>query len=121
MALLLWQSARFSGASYRNVRFDLSARTFTMRSASMSPRGTAMERRTFIKTGLGASAVVALGLAPRMVRAPARRRPTPRDRSEEHTSELQSRPHLVCRLLLEKKNTQTSRMSLASYMPQLRT
>src|SRR5690554_7331727 len=28
---------------------------------------------------------------------------TQRKRSEEHTSELQSRPHLVCRLLLEKK------------------
>src|SRR5207253_9342271 len=27
-----------------------------------------------------------------------------RPRSEEHTSELQSRGHLVCRLLLEKKN-----------------
>src|SRR3989442_6004422 len=27
-----------------------------------------------------------------------------RGRSEEHTSELQSRPHLVCRLLLEKKS-----------------
>src|SRR3989442_9659059 len=27
----------------------------------------------------------------------------PKERSEEHTSELQSRPHLVCRLLLEKK------------------
>src|SRR3989442_2075296 len=27
-------------------------------------------------------------------------------RSEEHTSELQSRPHLVCRLLLEKKTDQ---------------
>src|SRR5271157_3124412 len=27
----------------------------------------------------------------------------PERRSEEHTSELQSRPHLVCRLLLEKK------------------
>src|SRR5690554_7347965 len=27
-------------------------------------------------------------------------------RSEEHTSELQSRPHLVCRLLLEKNNRQ---------------
>src|SRR2546422_8413386 len=27
-----------------------------------------------------------------------------RNRSEEHTSELQSRLHLVCRLLLEKKN-----------------
>src|SRR5690554_894225 len=26
-----------------------------------------------------------------------------KNRSEEHTSELQSRPHLVCRLLLEKK------------------
>src|SRR5690625_5458546 len=29
----------------------------------------------------------------------------PIGRSEEHTSELQSRGHLVCRLLLEKKNT----------------
>src|SRR3989442_13750826 len=29
--------------------------------------------------------------------------PGPDQRSEEHTSELQSRPHLVCRLLLEKK------------------
>src|SRR5690554_7456239 len=28
---------------------------------------------------------------------------TRQPRSEEHTSELQSRPHLVCRLLLEKK------------------
>src|SRR3712207_8229920 len=28
-----------------------------------------------------------------------------RGRSEEHTSELQSRQYLVCRLLLEKKNT----------------
>src|SRR2546429_6942021 len=42
---------------------------------------------------------------------PPRRRsiPSPHDarvRSEEHTSELQSRLHLVCRLLLEKKKTQ---------------
>src|SRR5439155_22255565 len=29
--------------------------------------------------------------------------PSPNARSEEHTSELQSRGHLVCRLLLEKK------------------
>src|SRR3989442_3417463 len=29
-------------------------------------------------------------------------------RSEEHTSELQSRPHLVCRLLLDEKHTMTS-------------
>src|SRR5258707_10516706 len=32
------------------------------------------------------------------------------DRSEEHTSELQSRQYLVCRLLLEKKNGNTTRL-----------
>src|SRR2546422_4940810 len=31
------------------------------------------------------------------------------ERSEEHTSELQSRLHLVCRLLLEKKKKEPSR------------
>src|SRR5690606_41452787 len=31
--------------------------------------------------------------------------PRPRPTSEEHTSELQSRENLVCRLVLEKKNT----------------
>src|SRR2546422_4623374 len=36
-------------------------------------------------------------------RAPAGRHARPDHRSEEHTSELQSRLHLVCRLLLEKK------------------
>src|SRR3712207_8243723 len=35
----------------------------------------------------------------------SRSRRTPRSRSEEHTSELQSRQYLVCRLLLEKKKT----------------
>src|SRR5438445_7131263 len=33
--------------------------------------------------------------------------PRPATRSEEHTSELQSRQYLVCRLLLEKKNKRT--------------
>src|SRR2546429_3593528 len=33
-------------------------------------------------------------------------------RSEEHTSELQSRLHLVCRLLLEKKKTLSTRRQL---------
>src|SRR3712207_8775924 len=38
-------------------------------------------------------------------------------RSEEHTSELQSRQYLVCRLLLEKKKTTTNKMdeSCAKY------
>src|SRR5256884_2635312 len=39
------------------------------------------------------------------------------ERSEEHTSELQSRLHLVCRLLLEKKKTQSFSLSyLAVYI-----
>src|SRR5690625_6082798 len=38
-----------------------------------------------------------------------RRALTRQKRSEEHTSELQSRGHLVCRLLLEKKKTQRNR------------
>src|SRR5258707_9507574 len=33
------------------------------------------------------------------------------ERSEEHTSELQSRQYLVCRLLLEKKNTEAQELS----------
>src|SRR5690554_5441146 len=33
-------------------------------------------------------------------------------RSEEHTSELQSRPHLVCRLLLEKKKKYKKKLSI---------
>src|SRR5690554_7478334 len=42
--------------------------------------------------------------------SPVLRRVNPMNtgRSEEHTSELQSRPHLVCRLLLEKKNREYS-------------
>src|SRR3712207_8470987 len=48
-------------------------------------------------------------LSPAACRAPAGRSPEPArrraaSRSEEHTSELQSRQYLVCRLLLEKKN-----------------
>src|SRR5258707_3607466 len=36
-------------------------------------------------------------------------------RSEEHTSELQSRQYLVCRLLLEKKKKRTVRGTLIEY------
>src|SRR3989449_3082849 len=47
-------------------------------------------------------------------------------RSEEHTSELQSRLHLVCRLLLEKKKTQIhtstrSRCNTAALSPAYQT
>src|SRR5436309_13800298 len=49
---------------------------------------------------LAALDVTTRGLA---ARSPGASGGTP-DRSEEHTSELQSRENLVCRLLLEKKN-----------------
>src|SRR3989442_11330504 len=64
-----------------------------------------------LKENIGVSQVDALGDEAR-VREEARRSLADSvaarlargyDRSEEHTSELQSRPHLVCRLLLEKK------------------
>src|SRR3989442_7472261 len=39
-------------------------------------------------------------------------------RSEEHTSELQSRPHLVCRLLLEKKHVRIKLVNSCSIAAQ---
>src|SRR5947199_3859482 len=46
-------------------------------------------------------------ISAKLMRSASRRIGTtrPRGRSEEHTSELQSLRHLVCRLLLEKKKT----------------
>src|SRR3712207_7142038 len=58
------------------------------------------------RTRLAASAAsVALAPARAAFAAPSTMRPSPPHalRSEEHTSELQSRQYLVCRLLLEKK------------------
>src|SRR2546422_5878738 len=42
-------------------------------------------------------------------------------RSEEHTSELQSRLHLVCRLLLEKKKNTPIAPAVSTYRPVIRT
>src|SRR5690606_42047916 len=39
---------------------------------------------------------------------------SPKDRSEEHTSELQSRENLVCRLLLEKKKKKITKKQIMS-------
>src|SRR3989304_3901258 len=60
------------------------------------PRSTLFPYTTLFRSGRGDE--VPLSLA----RPLPRRRPAV-PRSEEHTSELQSRLHLVCRLLLEKK------------------
>src|SRR5207253_8402469 len=53
---------------------------------------TTMEGLAKLKPAFGKNGTVTAGNASGIV-----------DRSEEHTSELQSRGHLVCRLLLEKK------------------
>src|SRR5690554_7119663 len=47
--------------------------------------------------------IIQLSIAPLFAEAILRVHSDRSVRSEEHTSELQSRPHLVCRLLLEKK------------------
>src|SRR3984885_11836127 len=64
------------------------------------PRSTLFPYTTLFRSGRGHGR----GDVPRRARgAPrVRRRRTRGARSEEHTSELQSRPHLVCRLLPEK-------------------
>src|SRR5437870_8887328 len=45
----------------------------------------------------------------------ARQSPDGKKRSEEHTSELQSRGHLVCRLLLEKKKITITAAPITAY------
>src|SRR2546422_1259423 len=66
------------------------AQRLTPTTPSIASKEETMERREFLRQ----AAVGAAGLM----------------RSEEHTSELQSRLHLVCRLLLEKKKTQKPRL-----------
>src|SRR5438309_3449828 len=74
------------------------------------PRSTLFPYTTLFRSSMGArGGGVAVRRASRPRREPGRpfrrrRRPArPDRRSEEHTSELQSQFHLVCRLLLEKK------------------
>src|SRR5687767_15553126 len=60
--------------------------------------------------------------APPAAAGPARRAPRRSpdrscSRSEEHTSELQSLAYLVCRLLLEKKNSSSASPSSSSLVP----
>src|SRR3989442_11879575 len=73
------------------------------------PRSTPLSLHDALPiSSVGVSAYTLTAAATRLAAmAPTRARVTFRMehllRSEEHTSELQSRPHLVCRLLLEKK------------------
>src|SRR2546429_5873223 len=56
-----------------------------------------------------------VGVAEAVQEAACGRALAPVGRSEEHTSELQSRLHLVCRLLLEKKNRIEARPHVSRY------
>src|SRR5204862_878638 len=69
------------------------------------PRSTLFPYTTLFRSQQYGRAPSRCGPASRQ-RGPARRA-TGRARSEEHTSELQSRRDLVCRLLLEKKKKST--------------
>src|SRR3712207_8439179 len=79
----------------RPPRSTLFPYTTLFRSVAELPRDPVRERA---RVELGRALEVVLGLG-RVGHAAAH----PRERSEEHTSELQSRQYLVCRLLLEKK------------------
>src|SRR3989442_6275534 len=72
-----------------------------------SPDSSSGECPRYTKTWMPrqspAAASLRYGRHPKASETPPPHAPPPR--SEEHTSELQSRPHLVCRLLLEKKNS----------------
>src|SRR5947208_12339784 len=72
------------------------------------PRSTLFPYTTLFRSSRALHGSVLLGVGPvGRIAQPARLLATPvhaQGRSEEHTSELQSPDHLVCRLLLEKKN-----------------
>src|SRR5436305_12243291 len=67
------------------------------------PRSTLFPYTTLFRSALRRDLRLVESAYGPLFRAPIRENCGSTERSEEHTSELQSRPHLVCRLLLEKK------------------
>src|SRR4051794_41606036 len=80
------------------------------------PRSTLFPYTTLFRSSVAPTAAASSARTPTSssdnVYASASVRRCRRVRSEEHTSELQSPVHLVCRLLLEKKKSQTCRSHL---------
>src|SRR3712207_8478996 len=93
----------------RPPRSTLFPYTTLFRSLSSGVR-TSANRRSLTGSSASAAPSSATNRASRATASTAK--PNGRDgasqRSEEHTSELQSRQYLVCRLLLEKKNDRQS-------------
>src|SRR2546421_8705039 len=73
------------------------------------PRSTLFPYTTLFRSRLSAGRSLSRGRGPAPSRGGARF--SRQQRSEEHTSELQSRSDLVCRLLLEKKKKKTRKVS----------
>src|SRR5258708_31624435 len=93
----------------RPPRSTLFPYTTLFRSATRS--STAASRILPIRSGEVSKHFTSSGfpLTPRNIRNFSRA--DGKDRSEEHTSELQSPDHLVCRLLLEKKKKKTNNIT----------
>src|SRR2546427_9316820 len=72
------------------------------------PPGSHRRRLDFPRSRGRAVLAAVPARAGRWLRAELGLRRNERDRSEEHTSELQSQSNLVCRLLLEKKKKKTN-------------
>src|SRR3712207_8300059 len=89
----------------RPPRSTLFPYTTLFRSRSPNPSGGPSSGSTHARPNTTPTIGHRRRRTPRPARAPCYPQYT-RPRSEEHTSELQSRQYLVCRLLLEKKNIQ---------------
>src|SRR5947209_11335480 len=82
------------------------------------PKSTLFPYTTLFRSSADRRSEAAAGADPGRWPHPVRGGDRPRpgaDRSEEHTSELQSRQYLVCRLLLEKKNSGGRLTCVASF------
>src|SRR2546429_3404939 len=91
----------------RSTLFPYTTLFRSLRTDSPAGRGAA-PRRHQIGPGNPPSGLLGTARSSRAWRPFADKHRRPAERSEEHTSELQSRLHLVCRLLLEKKKITTT-------------
>src|SRR5690625_7075185 len=98
-----WPGTPFAGDSLQVFVCFLSAEVFAMIKVLVAENIRLLREAlvTLLRLEGDIDVVAAVGTGDAIIPAAIRLRP---DRSEEHTSELQSRGQLVCRLLLEKKN-----------------
>src|SRR3989442_3181654 len=106
-APLIWNELRFN-AEHAVVREMAATPTDVLLVASLCKNGQRSEPRRLIRSleptvRKDSLIVLPSSIGLQFVRKLRMLRHSDYVRSEEHTSELQSRPHLVCRLLLDKK------------------